>query len=201
MQLLWFVPTIVLLAGAGAAWLFLRRIAEASDDVAGRARRLEQMGLRLAPVRSETRRARASIDRIQRRSSQPMFNVGGPEVMVILLVALIVLGPQQLPKAIRSVTNVMNELRKVSSGFQSEMQKVMDLGATDTTGREVNAEDRSSQPSPGPGSGATVDATPTTGRAMVKGQVGAPSTPAPSGTEPGSGTGPAAIDPADRAAG
>jgi Tat protein translocase TatB subunit len=48
-----------------------------------------------------------------------MFNVGGPELMVVLLVALIVLGPQQLPKAIRSVTSVMNELRKVSSGFQS----------------------------------------------------------------------------------
>ncbi len=67
MHLLWFVPTVVLLAGAGAAWLLLRRIAEASDDVAVRARRLEKLGLRLVPVRSETGRARASIDRIQRR--------------------------------------------------------------------------------------------------------------------------------------
>ena len=30
-----------------------------------------------------------------------MFNVGGPEMLVILLVALIVLGPDQLPKAAR----------------------------------------------------------------------------------------------------
>ena len=67
MHLLWFVPTVVLLAGAGAAWLLLRRIAEASDDVAVRARRLEKLGLRLVPVRSETGRARASIDRIKRR--------------------------------------------------------------------------------------------------------------------------------------
>lgn len=67
MQLLWFVPTIVLVAGAGAAYLLLRRIAEASDDVAGRARRLEKLGLRLIPVRVETNRARASIDRIQRK--------------------------------------------------------------------------------------------------------------------------------------
>jgi hypothetical protein len=66
-HLLWFVPTVVLLTGAGAAWLLLRRIAEVSDDVAVRARRLEKLGLRLVPVRSETGRARASIDRIQRR--------------------------------------------------------------------------------------------------------------------------------------
>ena len=77
-----------------------------------------------------------------------MFNVGGPEVMVILLVALIVLGPQQLPKAIRSVTNVMNELRKVSSGFQSEVQKVMDLGATDTDGTTPASTDASPGPEP-----------------------------------------------------
>ena len=67
MHLLWFVPTVVLLTGAGAAWLLLRRITEVSDDVAVRARRLEKLGLRLVPVRSETGRARASIDRIQRR--------------------------------------------------------------------------------------------------------------------------------------
>ena len=50
-----------------------------------------------------------------------MFNVGGPEVLVILLVALIVLGPAQLPKAARQVGQVMNEIRKVSTGFQREL--------------------------------------------------------------------------------
>ena len=67
MHLLWFVPTIVLLAGAGGAWLLLRRIADTADDVGVRARRLEELGLRLVPVRSDTDRARTSIDRIQRR--------------------------------------------------------------------------------------------------------------------------------------
>ncbi len=55
-----------------------------------------------------------------------MFNVGGPEVLVILLVALIVLGPQQLPKAVRSVGNVMAELRRMSSGFQDEIRNALD---------------------------------------------------------------------------
>jgi Tat protein translocase TatB subunit len=50
-----------------------------------------------------------------------MFNVGGPEVLVILLVALIVLGPAQLPKAARQIGQVMGEIRKVSTGFQREL--------------------------------------------------------------------------------
>lgn len=56
-----------------------------------------------------------------------MFNVGGPEVLVILLVALIALGPTQLPKAARQVGQVMAEIRKVSSGFQRELTDAFDL--------------------------------------------------------------------------
>jgi len=123
-----------------------------------------------------------------------MFNVGGPEVMVILLVALIVLGPQQLPKAIRSVTNVMNELRKVSSGFQSEVQKVMDLGATDTTGREVHAENRVSQPTSGPGSAIAHPSTSDDATTDTDGTT-------PASTDASPGPEPAVVDPADRAAG
>jgi sec-independent protein translocase protein TatB len=56
-----------------------------------------------------------------------MFNVGGPEVLVILLVALIALGPAQLPKAARQVGQVMNEIRKVSTGFQRELSNAFDM--------------------------------------------------------------------------
>ncbi|MCU1358078.1 MAG: hypothetical protein JWM89_3496 [Acidimicrobiales bacterium] len=56
-----------------------------------------------------------------------MINMpGGPELMVIVLIALIVLGPQQLPKAMRTFGTVMAEIRKVSSGFQAEMKSAMD---------------------------------------------------------------------------
>jgi sec-independent protein translocase protein TatB len=54
-----------------------------------------------------------------------MFNVGGGEVLVILLVALVVLGPDKLPGAMRSVGNVVGEMRKLSNGFQSEMRNAM----------------------------------------------------------------------------
>jgi sec-independent protein translocase protein TatB len=51
-----------------------------------------------------------------------MFNVGGGELLVILLVALIVLGPQRLPDAARQMGKVMGEVRRVSAGFQQEMK-------------------------------------------------------------------------------
>lgn len=54
-----------------------------------------------------------------------MFNVGGPEIVLVILVALVVLGPEQLPKAMRTFGNVMGEVRKLSSGFQSEMREAM----------------------------------------------------------------------------
>src|SRR5829696_2231814 len=51
-----------------------------------------------------------------------MFNVGGGELLVIFLVALIVLGPQRLPDAARTVGKVVGEVRKISSGFQHELR-------------------------------------------------------------------------------
>jgi sec-independent protein translocase protein TatB len=54
-----------------------------------------------------------------------VLNVGTGELLVVLLVALIVLGPDKLPQAARKVGQVMAEVRKVSSGFQSELRDAM----------------------------------------------------------------------------
>lgn len=54
-----------------------------------------------------------------------MFNVGGGEILVILLVALVVLGPDKLPGAMRSVGNMVGEVRKLSNGFQAEVRSAM----------------------------------------------------------------------------
>jgi len=56
-----------------------------------------------------------------------MFNVGGGEVIVILLIALIVLGPDKLPGAARQVGKYLNEFRRISSGFQDEIRSAMDV--------------------------------------------------------------------------
>lgn len=49
-----------------------------------------------------------------------MFNLSGSEIIVILLVALVVLGPERLPEAVRRFGRVYGELKRVSKGFQSE---------------------------------------------------------------------------------
>lgn len=60
-----------------------------------------------------------------------MFNVGGGELLVILLLALIVLGPQKLPGAVRTAGRVMGEVRRISSGFQQELKTAFDEADVD----------------------------------------------------------------------
>ncbi|MGQ0618148.1 MAG: Sec-independent protein translocase protein TatB [Acidimicrobiia bacterium] len=62
-----------------------------------------------------------------------MFNVGGTELLVILLVALIVLGPDKLPETARKIGNVMGQLRRMSSGFQNELRSAMDDATREPT--------------------------------------------------------------------
>lgn len=55
-----------------------------------------------------------------------MLNVGGGELVVILLVALIFLGPAKLPEAARQMGRAFSELRRIGQGFQREMRDAMD---------------------------------------------------------------------------
>ena len=55
-----------------------------------------------------------------------MFNIGGAELLVILLVALLVLGPNKLPQAARQVGHFMGEFRRIADGFQNELKSAMD---------------------------------------------------------------------------
>ena len=55
-----------------------------------------------------------------------MFNLSGSEIIVILLLALVVLGPEKLPDAIRRAGRTYAELKKMGNSFQSEMRSVLD---------------------------------------------------------------------------
>ncbi len=51
-----------------------------------------------------------------------MLNIGGGELLIILLVALIFLGPQRLPEVARQVGQTVNQLRGLARGFQAELE-------------------------------------------------------------------------------
>ena len=55
-----------------------------------------------------------------------MFNLQGSEIIIVLLLALVVLGPEKLPDAMRKMGQAYAELKKMSSGFQSEFRSVID---------------------------------------------------------------------------
>jgi sec-independent protein translocase protein TatB len=55
-----------------------------------------------------------------------VFNLQGSEIIVILLIALVVLGPDRLPDAVRRFMQTYNELKKMGSGFQSEIKSAFD---------------------------------------------------------------------------
>ena len=44
------------------------------------------------------------------------FNIGLPELMIVLIIALIVLGPKKLPSASRALGNGLREFKESLSG-------------------------------------------------------------------------------------
>ena len=74
-----------------------------------------------------------------------MFNVGGMELIVIVLVALVVLGPEKLPGAVRQFGQVVGELRRISKGFQTDLR-----GALDEAERDAAAAKRAGEAGPSP---------------------------------------------------
>lgn len=55
-----------------------------------------------------------------------MFGVGMPELLVILVVALLVLGPKRLPEIARSLGRGMAEFRRASNEFTRTLTASID---------------------------------------------------------------------------
>ena len=49
-----------------------------------------------------------------------MFGIGIPEIMLILVIALIVLGPERMPQVARDLGKVVGDLRRTSDELRDE---------------------------------------------------------------------------------
>lgn len=58
-----------------------------------------------------------------------MFNLGPMEVLVVVVVALVVLGPQRLPEAMQQLGRGVGELRRWSTRLTAEVQSAFVPGA------------------------------------------------------------------------
>lgn len=54
-----------------------------------------------------------------------MFDIGWPELMIVMIVALIVIGPKDLPKALRQLGKWVGAARRMSSEFHKHVDDIV----------------------------------------------------------------------------
>ena len=68
-----------------------------------------------------------------------MGSLGAPEIIVVFIVALLVLGPDRLPGVARQMGKAMGEFRRLSSGFQNEIRRAIDEDDPDQPSSEPSS--------------------------------------------------------------
>ena len=97
-----------------------------------------------------------------------MFNIGAGELLVILVIALIAIGPQKLPGFARQIGRGLGKIRRLISSFQQEIQAAADLPV------EAEARKRGSDSEPPrarPGSGGEDEAADTSKQTEAAGSL------------------------------
>jgi sec-independent protein translocase protein TatB len=133
-----------------------------------------------------------------------MFDIGWTELLVIGVVALIAIGPKELPGALRSLGHWMGKIRRMASEFQgqfneamreaevADIQKQIDsmtegLDPIDSLRKEVDAAigDKPATPDPAPTAATTTTEAVPPAETQPTNTVEAPVAPtAPAGPEP-----------------
>ena len=77
-----------------------------------------------------------------------MFGIGMPELLLILAVALIILGPKKLPEIARSLGRGLAEFRRTTDDVKREMQAAADLDARPESDRADTGNPDTGNPDP-----------------------------------------------------
>jgi Tat protein translocase TatB subunit len=98
-----------------------------------------------------------------------MFGIGMPELMVIMVVALVVLGPKRLPEIARALGKGLAEFRRATADVNEELRKAQraiedEARAAEAAARRATAEKQAAAVKPAEGavpvSSAATDAKP-----------------------------------------
>ena len=65
-----------------------------------------------------------------------MGNLGGGEILVILMLGLLVLGPARLAVVARHVGSMVRKVRRVAEGFQEEIRDLVEDPSIESLARE-----------------------------------------------------------------
>jgi sec-independent protein translocase protein TatB len=68
-----------------------------------------------------------------------MFDIGWSEMAIIAVVALVVIGPKELPNALRTVTQFMRYARKMASEFQGGIDQIVREAELDEARRTIQS--------------------------------------------------------------
>ena len=73
-----------------------------------------------------------------------MLDIGFPEFLLISFVLLIVVGPKDLPKVLRSITSFLRKIKSMASQFHSGIDDLANEAEISDLRKEVNKIDKNS---------------------------------------------------------
>lgn len=70
-----------------------------------------------------------------------VFGIGIPEMIIILIVALLIFGPKKLPEIGRSLGKAIRGFQEASKGFENELKKEIEQIEGDSVKMNAQLED------------------------------------------------------------
>ena len=67
-----------------------------------------------------------------------MFDIGWPELMVVIVIAVLVVGPKEMPNAIRTVMALARKLRVAANQIQSGLDDIARESGVDDVKRKID---------------------------------------------------------------